>query len=219
MISVAGYGSLLSEVSARETVPGLQNFRLVKVPGYRRIFNKVGIVFISRHGADPDSLQVASCSTQPDPDTSIICSQFECSEEDFLELYEREHRFRWVAVETRPLAVTGDTDHPLLARMCSGYSDTDYRLNKCITPGEYQRRVGQYYSGALWRQDILPFPRYLFFCLQAAATQGQEVVDNFLDSSFLADGVTTLREYVTATPELANWQQQLASYTYPASRK
>ncbi len=84
MISVAGYGSLLSEASARETVPGLQNFRLVKVPGYRRIFNKVGIVFISRHGADPESLQIASCSTQADPDSAIICSQFECSEADFL---------------------------------------------------------------------------------------------------------------------------------------
>ena len=218
MISVAGYGSLLSEASARETVPGLQNFRLVKVPGYRRIFNKVGIVFISRHGADPDSLQIASCSTQRDPDSTIICSQFECTEADFLELYEREHRFRWIEVETQLLTGSGDSELPRHARMCSGYSDADYQLNKCVTPGEYQRRVGQYYQGPLWRQDILPFPRYLFFCLQSAASQGAEVVDNFLDTTYLADGVTTLRAYVAATPELAGWQDASASYRYPAGQ-
>lgn len=216
MISVAGYGSLLSEASARETVPGLQNFRLVKVSGYRRVFNKVGIVFISRHGADADSLQIASCSTQADSESSIICSQFECSEDEFLELYEREHRFRWIEVSTELLASATGSELPSLARMCSGFSDTDYRLNKCITPAEYHRRVGQYYQGELWRTDILPFPRYLFFCLQAAATQSKEVVDNFLDTSYLADGVTTVREYVSSTPELANWQQQLASYRYPS---
>ena len=216
MISVVGYGSLLSEVSARETVPGLQNFRLVNVSGYRRIFNKVGVVFISRHGADADSREIASCSTQADAESSIICSQFECSEDDFLELYEREHRFRWIEVSTESLSPVSEMELPTQARMCSGFSDTDYRLNKCITPDEYQRRVGQYYQGPLWREDILPFPRYLFFCLQAAATQGAEVVDNFLDSSYLADDVTTLRVYVSSTPALMNWQQQLASYSYPS---
>ena len=124
MISVVGYGSLLSEWSARQTVPGLQNFRLVRVPGYRRIFNKVGIVFLSRHGADPDSLQLASCSTQPVAGCEIICSQFECSAEEFIELYEREHRFRWIEVETVPLdrAHPSDTppDTPSVGRMCTG---------------------------------------------------------------------------------------------------
>lgn len=217
MISVAGYGSLLSEQSALETVPGLQNFRLVKVPGYRRIFNKVGVVFFSRHGADPSSLEVASCSTEADPDSTIICSQFECSEEDFTALYEREHRFRWIEVTTEllnPAAVSGQA-HTAVARMCSGYSDADYRLNKCITDAEYQRRVGQYYQGPLWRTDILPFPRYLRFCLQSAATQGQEVLDNFMDTSFLADGVTSIRTYLDQTDSMSDWQSQNTSYHYP----
>ncbi|GAA0693226.1 hypothetical protein GCM10009104_20650 [Marinobacterium maritimum] len=197
MISVVGFGSLLSEESARETVPALDNYRLVRVPGYRRVFDKVGVVFISRHGESPDSLELASCSTEADPSCEIIAAQFECSEADFLQLYEREHRYRWVEVETWHCQ-TGETT---LGRMCTGYSDLDYRLNKCVTEEEYHRRVGQYYQGVLWRQDILPNPRYLGFCLQAAASQGAAVLDNFLDSSFTADG-RALRDYLRQRPEL-----------------
>lgn len=79
--------------------------------------------------------------------------------------------------------------------------DQDYRLNKCVTEAEYQRRVGQYYQGPLWRRDILPNPRYLGFCLQAAASQGSAVLDNFLDTSFTADG-RSLRVYLHQRPEL-----------------
>ncbi len=218
MISVVGYGSLLSEWSARQTVPGLQNFRLVRVPGYRRIFNKVGIVFLSRHGADPGSLQLASCSTQPVAGCEIICSQFECSAEEFIELYEREHRFRWIEVETELLDGTHPTDTPpdtpSVGRMCTGYDDPGYRLNKCVTPQEYELRVGRYYRGPIWRDDILPFPRYLAFCLQAAASQGSAVLDNFLDSSFLADGKTTIRTYLQQTPQLADWRTFDTGYHY-----
>lgn len=209
MISVIGYGSLLSEQSARETVPELENFRLVEVPGYRRIFNKVGIVFFSRHGASEADLEIASCSTQAYDGISIVCSQFECSEKAFLGLYEREHRFRWVEVET--LDQRGERS---LGRICTGFNDQDYRLNKCITDDEYQRRVGRFYSGSLWRDDILPFPRYLAFCLQAASSQGEAVLDNFLDSSYLADGITSIRSYLKSAPALADWHLMDTGYSY-----
>lgn len=198
MISVVGFGSLLSEQSARETVPDLCNHRLVRVPGFRRIFNKVGVVFISRHGQSPQSRELASCSTEPAADCCIIAAQFECSESDFAALYEREYRYRWVEVETEAL----DGAERSQARMCTGYSDHEYRLNKCITDSEYHRRVGQYYDGALWRDDIVPFPRYLRFCLLAAAGHGRHVLDNFLDTSFLADGKTSIRQYLNQNPEL-----------------
>lgn len=197
MISVVGYGSLLSEASARETVPALSNYRLVRVPGYRRVFDKVGVVFISRHGMSPDSQELASCSTEQAEGIEIIAAQFECSEADFVGLYEREHRYRWIEVDTLHL----ESDVPSRGRMCTGYSDTDYRLNKCITEAEYQRRVGQYYTGPLWRQDILPNPRYLAFCLQSAASQGDRVLQNFLDTSFTADG-RSVRRYLAENPGL-----------------
>ena len=208
MISVVGYGSLLSEQSARETVPGLTNFRLVTVPGYRRIFNKVGVVFLSRYGADPQSLQLASCATQANAENQIICTQFECSEADFADLFEREHRFEWVEVET--IAIDGARS---VGRMCTQSSDQFYRTQKCQSESEYHNRVGQYYDGLLWRDDILPYPRYLAFCLQAAHSQGQRVLDNFLDHSYLADGVTPIRTYI-ADQGLSDWLQFDTTYSY-----
>lgn len=209
MISVLGYGSLLSERSARETVPGLEGFRLVRVPGYCRIFNKVGIVFFSRHGAEEGQAHVASCSTQPREGVEIICSQFECDEEAFRALYEREHRFRWAEVKAQQ-----PDGGECVGRICTRYSDIEYRLNKCVTPQEYHERVGQYYSGSIWRDDIYPFPRYLAFCLQAADSQGPQVLDNFLDSSFLADGVTTIRTYLNTTNDLDDWRNLNTGYSY-----
>ena len=210
MISVVGYGSLLSEQSARETVPNLHNFRLVTVQGYKRIFNKVGIVFLSRHGASPEALDIASCSTLPDDSVSIICSQFECSEEEYRALIEREHRFDWVVVDT--CSLEGST--PSSGWMCTTANDHWYRTVKCTSPSDYERRVGRYYQGAIWRNDILPYPRYLQFCLRSAAEQGPVVLDNFLDSSFLADGKTSLRSYLNDSPELAVLMSTVGGYSY-----
>ncbi len=117
LITVLGYGSLLSQRSALETVPSLTGFRPVRLPGYRRIFNKVGVVF---------------------------------------------------------------------------------------------------FSGPLWRDDILPFARYLAFCLEAAASQGQDVLDNFMDSSFLADGETSIRQYLSTLEPPLQWQGSGDAYSYRA---
>ncbi|MCV6587972.1 MAG: gamma-glutamylcyclotransferase [Marinobacterium sp.] len=206
---MVGYGSLLSETSARETVPELTNFRLVEVPGYRRIFNKVGIVFFSRYNINPDSLEIASCSTEEAPESAMICSQFEVPESAFEALYEREHRFRWIEVET--IDSRGKVQ---LGRMCSGWNDRDYRLNKCVTEAEYQYRVGQYYRGAIWRDDILPHPDYLTFCLQSAEQAGSEVLANFMDTTFLADGLTPVRQYLMQAPNLTGWRNIETRYSY-----
>lgn len=204
-ITVVGYGSLLSEASARQTAPGLARFRLGRVEGYRRIFNKVGIVFLARDGADPSGPEISSCSTQPDPERSIDVALFEVGADEFAAIYEREHRFRWVEVTVQTAA------GPAIGRMCTEYNDADYRLNKCVTEAEYQRRVGRWYAGPIWRDDILPYPPYLRHCLRAA--EGQGLRDRFLDSTFLADGVTTLRDYLAARPDLADGE---AVHAYPA---
>lgn len=211
MITVLGYGSLLSQRSALETVPSLTGFRRVRLPGYRRIFNKVGVVFFSRHGADAASLEIASCSTQAMAGCEIICSAFEVPEADFSALYEREHRYRWVEV-----VALDEAGMPVQGRICTSSTDMDYRLNKCVTHAEYYRRVGQYYSGPLWRDDILPFPHYLAFCLEAAASQGQAVLDNFMDSSYLADGCTSIRQYLGSLEPPLQWQGSRGGYSYRA---
>jgi len=66
---------------------------------------------------------------------------------------------------------------------------------------EWQQRVGQYYNdGALWgRSDILPLRDYLADVVLAAHTCGDASwLQNVLDECVLADGGTTVREYVHA---------------------
>lgn len=205
-VTVIGFGSLLAESSARETIPNLINFRLVRVDGYRRIFNKVGVSFLYRYSmpGNPEARNaaIASCSTEVDPHNAFIGCAFDCPAPDFPALYDREHRFRWVEASFQVLKLDGhQTDEATgTGRMCTQYTDADYRLNKCVTVAEYESRVGQYYGGKIWREDILPFPVYLKHCLDAASSHGTAVYQNFLESSFLADGVTTIKAFLQANP-------------------
>lgn len=189
-LTIIGFGSLLSEASARRTTPRLTNYRLVTVTGYRRIFNKAGIVFISRFGASRDDRAIASCATRYDGSTRIVCCAFDIPASVFPALDEREHRYHWTEVDFTD--VSGPAGR---GRMCTESTDDAYRC-KCGTVEAYERRVGQFYRGRIWRDDLLPFPMYLDFCLDAARTHGPAVVDNFLDTSYLADGVTTIRAYL-----------------------
>ena len=60
----------------------------------------------------------------------------------------------------------------------------------------YEREVGQYYRGQLYRTDLLPVPDYVLRCLRAQQRAGKEALVNFLDGSYLGDGVTSLRAHL-----------------------
>ncbi len=189
-IQVVGYGSLLSEASARRTAPSLARFRLVRVPGYVRIFNKVSPAWMARHEVR-DERQVAVLAARERAGASFLGTAFAVDEDDFLSLFEREHHYRWVevaCVEEDGSATTG--------RLCAEWTDAEYRLNRCVTEAEYERRVGRFYEGALWRDDVLPCPPYLEACLEAARSLGPRVYDDFCRTSFLADGRTTIEAWL-----------------------
>ena len=64
--TILAYGALLSESSARLTFPHLNNFRLVRVRGYRRVFGHPHLFLIGQNVvnlADP-SLRLASLSAE-----------------------------------------------------------------------------------------------------------------------------------------------------------
>ena len=200
-VQIVGYGSLLLEESARKSVPNLTGFRLVRVPNYIRIFNKVGIVFHTRRPIAPDDLRRASCASRWREGAEIICSTFECPADEWPALFEREHRFRWIDVEfVEPDGAIG------MGRMCTEWTDEGYRATRIKDDADYFNRVGQYYQGKLWRDDILPFPEYLQLCLRAAGSHGEALIDHFLNSSYLADGVTTLESYLQTHPDALSIQ-------------
>lgn len=196
--TIIGFGSLLSEASARRTTPSLTNYRLVAVSGYRRIFNKTGIVFISKFGASPDDRALSSCATRRDGVTTITCCAFDIPKCEFPALDEREHRYEWADV-----TFVDDAGATGRGRMCTESTDEAYRA-KCVSAAEYERRVGQHYQGKIWRDDLLPFPMYLDFCLAAARGHGPHVLDNFIDTSYLADGVTTIRAYLAGRERMTD---------------
>ncbi len=76
VISVAGFGSLLSECSARSTFPDLRNFRVGKVKGYRRIFAHTASVFFQRGIARPKTGEISSLSCAIQPGEEIVVSVF-----------------------------------------------------------------------------------------------------------------------------------------------
>jgi hypothetical protein len=48
----------------------------------------------------------------------------------------------------------------------------------------------------------------------AAASQGPAVLDNFLDNSFLADGQTCIRQYLSTVEPPLQWQDRATDYGY-----
>lgn len=77
VISVAGFGSLLSECSARSTFPDLHNFRAGKVKGYRRIFAHTASVFFQRGIARLETGEISSLSCESQPGEEIVVSVFD----------------------------------------------------------------------------------------------------------------------------------------------
>jgi len=77
VISVAGFGSLLSECSARSTSPDLRNFRAGKVKGYRRIFAHTASVLFQRGIARPGTGEISSLSCESQLGEEIVVSVFD----------------------------------------------------------------------------------------------------------------------------------------------
>lgn len=82
VVTILGFGSLLSEHSAKLTFPNLSNFRLGKVNNYRRVFDHPASIFFSRGIANQETMEMSSLSAEYCPGASFICSVFEVSNEN-----------------------------------------------------------------------------------------------------------------------------------------
>ena len=74
--TILGFGSLLSEQSSRLTFPDLENFRLVRVPDYRRLMQHPASIFFQRGIADPQKKNWCSLSAEPCPGASFVACAF-----------------------------------------------------------------------------------------------------------------------------------------------
>jgi hypothetical protein len=134
MITILGFGSLLSEKSCRVTFPNLHNFRLGRVRDYRRVFAHPASIFFQREIAhrplDDDTLQMSSLSVEYDAgNVGFVVSVFEVPNDNDMmtpdegntggmipsrEFLEREEEFDIVQVPYQELTVasTGALSEP-----------------------------------------------------------------------------------------------------------
>lgn len=196
-ISICGFGSLLSERSARSTFPNLKNFRIGALRGFRRVYAHVAPIFFERGIANQETGEVSSLSVEPCDGEILIVTVFEIGKEEVPSFLKREHEFRFLAVipenlDGKPFSAP--------AVVCARYSDDEYFRIRCKGSKEILfQNYGKYNINKIWRDDILPCRIYLRHCVLAAKNLGQMAYDNFLDHTYLADRKTTIRHYLNST--------------------
>ncbi|URD88859.1 hypothetical protein MUK42_27310 [Musa troglodytarum] len=196
-LSVVGFGSLLSERSARSTFPDLKNFRVAVLRGFRRVFAHVAPIFFERGIANEETGEVSSLSVEPCEGEFLVVTVFEIKREEVPAFIERENEFRFLAVVPEGLDGIPFTS-PAVA--CARYSDEEYFQIRCKGNKDiFFQHYGRYNIQKIWRDDILPCRIYLRHCVLAAKNLGEAAYENFLDHTFISDRKTSIRRYLTST--------------------
>ncbi|XP_021907107.1 uncharacterized protein LOC110821542 [Carica papaya] len=196
-ISICGFGSLLSERSARSTFPNLLNFRVARLNGFRRVFAHVAPIFFERGIAKPETKEISSLSVETCEGETLIVTVFEINRSEIPAFMRRELEFRFLAVVPETLNGEPFTNPAVL---CTRYSDEEFFQIRCKGSKElYFQEYGRYNIDKIWRDDILPCRVYLRHCVLAAKNLSDAAYDNFLDHTFLGDRQTTIREYLATT--------------------
>ena len=74
-LTIIGFGSLMSEESARGTFPGLRNFRYARVEGWRRVMRHPAAIFFERGIADLATRQMSSlCAERCEGRGFVACA-------------------------------------------------------------------------------------------------------------------------------------------------
>ncbi|XP_021291211.1 uncharacterized protein LOC110421847 isoform X2 [Herrania umbratica] len=196
-ISICGFGSLLSERSARSTFPNLLNFRAANLNGFRRVFAHVAPIFFDRGIAKPETTEISSLSVEPCEGETLIVTVFEIQKSEIPAFMERELEFRFLAV--LPETLDGEPfSNP--AVLCARYSDEEFFQIRCKGSKDiYFQHYGRYNIDKIWQDDILPCRVYLRHCVLAAKNLSDIAYNNFLDHTYLGDRTTTIRTYLATT--------------------
>lgn len=191
--TIIGTASLISEDWARETCPDLQNFRLARLADTARVFGKVNPQSLYRGDADWTTMEVASCYLSTMPGVQPIVSVFDVPKAQMSDLIKREYDYemRLCSYATLDGAEQGQ------AYGFFGFeSDAALDRYRPDAAQDYWPTIRACYSGPVYRDDIYPEARYLECCLRACKAHGAFVYENFLQTTFLANGITSLENYL-----------------------
>ena len=189
-ILCAGYGSLVYENWARASVPELNGFGLYKLKGYRRVFGKVHPFCIYRGEANWETMEAAACFVEPDAQSELIVAGFYVPPKAYPKLRQRECDYREIDA---PLQ---NSEGIKMARIFEGYGVDENFPQPLTDIYKHWPWMLERYSGAIYRKDILPSRPYLWRCLAAHALAGEAAYKNFLETTYLADRQTPLKDYI-----------------------
>ncbi|KAF3340594.1 hypothetical protein FCM35_KLT09438 [Carex littledalei] len=127
-VSICGFGSLLSERSARSTFPDLKNFRVAQLHGFRRVFAHVAPIFFERGIANAETGEISSLSVESCEGEFLIVTVFEIKIEEVPSFLKREEEFRFLAVYPEGLDGIPFSNQAVL---CARYSDEEYFQIRC----------------------------------------------------------------------------------------
>jgi hypothetical protein len=207
-LTILGFGSLLSERSSRMTFPELENFRLGRIPSYRRVFGHATSLFFKRGIANRETKEMSSLSAEyVEGFPGFVCAVFEVSNSGMMEngipsqaFLEREEEFNIITVPFVDLTTGNEANGILCAR------GSDEEFLKRWGQDHFDKDYAQYGIQTIWNWDetsgLKPCAIYLRHCTLAAKKMGAECYNSFLDETFLVDRKTTIRSYLSDTPQV-----------------
>ncbi|CAE7551269.1 unnamed protein product [Symbiodinium sp. CCMP2456] len=211
LVTIVGFGSLLSKRSALLTTPSIQGYQYVRVKGYQRQFAHPAPIFFERGEypgiAKPETKEIASLSTTPNPESSFVACAYQIPKDEWEPLAKREEEFEFIEAAFEPLEDGAPSLGSNVGLMCT--RSTDEKLQQASIWERYEKSLKPAYGEVKvwsWGPDsgIRPCPVYCRHCVLATQKEGvpDYVAKSFLDETFLVDGKTTLRSYLAENPHV-----------------
>lgn len=195
-----GYGSLVSLASAQRSAPSLTDFGLYSLKGYKRVFGKVNphCIFDGRANSFEKNISscfVVPCETNKDTQAMVVCSFQLTNHDEWKAIQIRECDYYMDNVDI--LSLDGKTSEK--ATVFCGYDNDNHMLRQTQKSfddiyNDLHPDFLKLYPHPIYRDDVLPSIPYLRLCMKAYFDAG--FIDNFVETSFLADRKTPLAHYL-----------------------
>ncbi|KAJ6889777.1 hypothetical protein NC651_023502 [Populus alba x Populus x berolinensis] len=223
LISVCGFGSLLSERSARSTFPDLLNFRVARLNGFRRVFAHVAPIFFERGIAKPETKEISSLSVEPCEGESLVVTVFEIEKSELDSSFYGEGArvsifsyFVQISSIYFALFTSGRLclKHWMASRLIflrcfvrvivmKSFSKLDAKMGLLYLLANFMQEVRRFIFSIM--EDITSIrsgemTSYLVVLIFVTAKNLSDAAyNNFLEHTFLGDRKTTIREYLATT--------------------
>lgn len=138
----------------------------------------------------------ACLSTVPSKNTNdMIVSVFEIPESEWVPFLKREFEYKLVKI---PFFDMDDSMSEGIA--CVGDYNNDKECELVCQSDPYRKPLWDAYkkncNEPMWRTDLLPDTEYLKRCLRVSKAHGEDIYQNFIQTTYIGDQSQTIEEYL-----------------------